>query len=1042
MKRLLLIIVLGSVFSLSQAQLSPFYTYSSMYYEAEDLFDKKLYGPALQRLDLFLAEETEIRDADFNDLHTYAKYMQAVSSFYLKRDDAVALLEEYAFRYSENTKAPSVYYYLGKYYLDKRDYRDAIEPLEQAYRSGGLEQEKFDEVVFFLGYSYFQEDRPNQATRYFDIASRRQNLYQEDAAYYKAIILYKEKDYIGAYESFQAIRDSRKYNKETRIYLANTMLKLKKYNELYVLADELIQSRPTGQDAQVYYIVANASFEREDYPRTIEYFERYDNARGRMSPTDNFRFGYSYYKQRNYKDAIPVLERALGGEDSLGQVASYYLGFSFLEENDESSAKFAFQKAAASNANTTITQEALYQYGKVSFATKNYNEALTAFQQLKRDYPRAPFIDEVDGLIGEVFLYTRDYPRSIRYLESVPRTSSRAKKAYQTVCYYYALQLYERGGFSQSDQYFTKAIDNPQDQSTTLGAKYWLAESKFRQEEFSTAKSAYQDFLNTRGANSNENYATAYYGLGWVDFKAKNYRSAITNFEKYISQAGRSADKDTYLDAYLRSADCLFLLKDFDKAKRYYQQVIDFRYKSMDLAAYQIAEGYYRQSNYTSSVQAFDNMISNYRGSEYRDNALDRISEIYFQWLNNYGQASRYAKMLVDEYPRSSLAPDAYNRLALSAYNNGDQNAAITYFKKVVENYPQDKENAQIALDNLSSLLTEREFDRIFKAYRNNVPQMDEGLAQLAFKTGQDRFFANNYQSAIDQFTTYINEFKNGPDYLEALLFRARSYRELTQMTSALADYKSIYSTPSSNAFTNTALQEAAEIRFERQEFMASLQLYQTLNDVAGTLQNKVAAKFGIAKNYKAMGDYSSAISTLRQVSQDPEVAVYSRTKANVEIGNNQYLAGNRVAAKKTFQEVEDDFKNEFGAESQSMIAKILLDEGIAIKNEAQRLETQGSAAQADAKFIEANDKFEEVKQAVIYQSNNYPTFNYWKAKSFLVAADAFYELGNTFQAKGTLESLVAEDRFPDIQEAARVRLQEIEEEEASRRGFAPIGDE
>lgn len=1042
MKRLLLTTMAVVLASVTQAQLSPYYTYGTMYHEAEDLFDKKLYGPALQRLDIFLANETGLRDADYNDIHTYARYMQAVSAFQLKRDDAVALLEEFIFRYPENTRTPQTYYYLAKYYLDRRDYRDAIEPLEQAYRSGSLEQEKFDEVVFFLGYSFFQEDRLNQATRYFDIASRRANPYQEDAAYYKAILLYKEKDYIGAYEAFQDIRDSRKYNKETRVYLANTMLKLKKYNELYVLADELIQSRPSGQDAQVFYIVANASFEREDFPRTVEYFERYTNARGRMGATDNFRFGYSYYKLNNYGEAIPVLERALGGEDSLGQVASYYLGFSFLEENDEQSAKFAFQKAADSKANETITQESLYQYGKVSFATRNYNEALQAFQRLKQDYPRAPFIDEVDGLIGEVFLYTRDYPRSIRYLESVPRTSARAKKAYQNVCYYYALQLFERGGFSQADPYFEKAIDNPQDASITLGAKYWLAESKFRQENYASARSAYQAFINTRGANSNENFSTAYYGLGWVDFKEKNYRAAIQNFEKYISQAGRSADKDTYLDAYLRAADSYFLLKDFDQAVRYYRQVIDFRYKSMDIAAYQIGEAFYRKGDYNQSVRAFDQMISGYRGSEYRDNALDRISEIYFQWLQNYGQASRYAKMLVDDYPRSALAPDAYNRLALSAYNNGDQNAAITYFKKVVEDYPQDKANAQIALDNLSGLVSEREFDRIFRDYRNNVPQMDEGLASLAFKTGQDRFFANNYQSAIDQFTTYIREFKNGPNYLEALLFRARSYRELTQMGPALEDYKSIYSTASSNPFTNIALQEAAEIRFERSEFMASLELYQTLDDVSGILQNKVAAKFGIAKNYKSMGDHRSAITALREISQNPEVAVYSRSKANVEIGNNQYLAGDKIAAMRTFKEVEREFKNEFGAESQAMIAQILLDEGKDLKAEANRLDEQGSNAQADAKIQEATEKFEEVKQAVIYQSNNYPTFNYWKAKAFLIAADAFYELGNTFQAKGTLESLIAEDRFPDIQQAAERRLREIEEEEASRGGFAPLDGE
>ncbi|MDP5169347.1 MAG: tetratricopeptide repeat protein, partial [Bacteroidia bacterium] len=612
MKRILLILMIGTTLP-TFGQLSPYYSFGTQYYEAEDMFDKGLYGPALQRLDLFLQQEEGLRDAAFNDIHTYALFMQAVCAYQLERDDAEALLESFIFSYPENSRASQAYYFLGKYYLDRRNYRDAIDPLEQAYRSGSLPQDQFDEVVFFLGYAYFQEEKSAQATRYFDLASRRPNAYQEDAAYYKAILLYKDRDYLSAYDAFQDLRDSRKYSKETKIYLANTMLKLKKYNELYVLADELIQSRPTAAESEVFYIVANASFERQDYPRTTEYFERYNAARGRLSPSDNFRFGYSYYKQKRYKDAIPVLEKALGSRDSLAQVASYYLGFSFLQENDEASAKFAFQKASESKDNLTITQDALYQYGKLAFATKNYTEALTAFQNLKRDFPRAPFIDEVDGLIGEVFLYTKDYPRSIKYLESVPRTSARAKKAYQTVCYYYALSLYERGGFPQSEPFFQKAIDNPSDPDMALGAKYWLAEAKFRQGDFAAAKTAFQGYLSSRGASANEYFAKASYGLGWVNFKDKKYTEAIKNFESYIGQAGRNADKDLYLDAHLRIADAYFLQRDYAKANRYYQQVIDFKFTNMDYASYQLAEGFYRTNSYSQSVQAFDRMINSYR---------------------------------------------------------------------------------------------------------------------------------------------------------------------------------------------------------------------------------------------------------------------------------------------------------------------------------------------------------------------------------------------------------------------------------------------
>jgi tetratricopeptide (TPR) repeat protein len=417
-------------------------------------------------------------------------------------------------------------------------------------------------------------------------------------------------------------------------------------------------------------------------------------------------------------------------------------------------------------------------------------------------------------------------------------------------------------------------------------------------------------------------------------------------------------------------------------------------------------------------------MIRTFKSSELRDNALDRISEIYASWIKDFGNAAKYAKMLVDEYPRSPLAGDAYNRLAQAAYNQGNTEGAVTYFKKVLEDYGGDRKNAQIALDNLSNLLSEREFDRVLADYRRSNPQMDNNLANLVFNTGKDRFFSGNYNSAIDQFSTYIRDYKNGPDYNEALIFRARSYKETGQYESSLRDYQLVHSQPVNNEFTGIALLEAAEIRYEQKNYAASLQLYQQLELVSGNLQNKVQALFGLAKNHRALGQYSQAIQALEQISINAEVQVYSRTKAMVEMGHCQYLNGDLQGAFQTFTNVETEFKNAFGAESQYMISRIYYDEGLVLKNQGQPQLAQ--------------EKFEAVKTATIYQKNNYPTFNYWKAKTFFVAANAYYELGNSFQAKGTLESLVAEDRFPDVQEEARIRLAEIEAAEAALNGTNP----
>ncbi|MEL6593699.1 MAG: tetratricopeptide repeat protein, partial [Bacteroidota bacterium] len=293
-----------------QGQLSPYETYLNLYDQALELFEKKHYGASQKKVDELLAFEKDLRGRAKNDLHTNARFMQAVGAYHLQRSDAEALLNDFLKDYSANTKATQIEFYLGKLYFDKKNFRGAIRPFLAAYQSGNLPASMMDELIFRLAYSYFMDGQNELATRYFTTVAGRTNPFQEDARYYQSVILYQDEDYEGAYIAFKELEKSPKYGKEIRVYLANTLLKLKRYDELYVLAEELIGSnRAKGKDSQVYYVVANASFERQDFPRTVDYFSQYVSNRGKMSKTDQFRFGYAYYKQRKYAEAIPVFQR-------------------------------------------------------------------------------------------------------------------------------------------------------------------------------------------------------------------------------------------------------------------------------------------------------------------------------------------------------------------------------------------------------------------------------------------------------------------------------------------------------------------------------------------------------------------------------------------------------------------------------------------------------------------------------------------------------------------------------------------------------------
>ena len=1003
-----------------QAQLSPYYDYQDLYKDALELYDKAQYGAAQKHFDRFIAAEERKRAEEKNDLYVNGRFYQAMSAYRLDRDNAVALFERFLVDFPTNSKANLLRFYLAKYYFDKQKYSLALDPLliSYTYTGSSLGVDRYNEIEFMLGYSYFYTNKNDKALPYFTSSASRPNAYQEDARYYRAIILYKDQDFEQAYTSLKELESSQKYGQETQIYLANTLLKLRRYDELYVLADKLVGAgRGRKQDPQVYFIVANASYERNDYPRAAQYFREFEANRGRLNRSGNFRYAYSLYKQARYADAIPLFQRALSLNDALGQTSSYYLGFCYLETGDPASSKFAFKKAAEAtgDVNPEITEDALYQYAKVAFSTHDYDESLRALRRLEAGYPRAAYIPEVRSMIGEILFYSKNYPEAISYLESIPLTTRRAREAYQTACYFYGLQLYEAGQFANANTYFQKTINQDIDRNMSLSARYWLAESQFRQGNYAQARTAFTTYQNQPGARTNEFFAMSNFGMGWCYFKEKNYSAAKRSFDAFVEQRDAQTPPQILVDAYLRTGDCLFLQRNYTEANTYYDKVARARYGQQDYALYQMAESNYRQGRYVPSVNTFEQVVNNFKESQYRDNALDRMSDIYATWIKDNNQAAKYAQMLVREYPRSPLAADGYNRLALVSYNMGNEQAAVNYFKKVLDDYTFDRRNSQIALDNLSSLLPPNEFDRVLQNYRNKNPKVDEGVAELSFNIGVDRYYAGNYSSAITQFTNYINDFKSGPNYFEALLFRARSYKATKDMTKALGDYERVYSGSVKNAFTHIALFEAAELRFDQAQYTGALQLFQQLTETAGNLENRNTGLFGVAKSYKALSNYREAQRALERIADNPEVNETSRVQARVEIGHCLYLLGDLAGAMETFANVERAYKNAFGAESQYMITRILYD----------------------------MKRYAETKEAGIYMNREFPTFNYWKAKAFLYVAEANYSLGEVFQAKGVLESLISEASFPDIQQAATKRLKEIQDEEQKRENqrFAPEND-
>jgi TolA-binding protein len=98
-------------------------------------------------------------------------------------------------------------------------------------------------------------------------------------------------------------------------------------------------------------------------------------------------------------------------------------------------------------------------------------------------------------------------------------------------------------------------------------------------------------------------------------------------------------------------------------------------------------------------------------------------------------------------------------------------------------------------------------------------------------------------------------------------------------------------------------------------------------------------------------------------------------------------------------------------------------------------VELSQGAFGAEAKYLLATIAFKQgelkkVEDVVVELAGQYPSYEYWKAKGFLLLSDVYVSLGNNFQAKETLQSIIQYYPDKDLKEIAIEKLNDIEKKE------------
>ncbi len=94
----------------------------------------------------------------------------------------------------------------------------------------------------------------------------------------------------------------------------------------------------------------------------------------------------------------------------------------------------------------------------------------------------------------------------------------------------------------------------------------------------------YNAYVSAGSPTSGEaNANNARYNLGYCYLRKENYAVALSFFEPLGKNPALNSDEFTQ-DAYIRTADCYFMQRDFARAKTMYDNVIKFSWPAEDYA--------------------------------------------------------------------------------------------------------------------------------------------------------------------------------------------------------------------------------------------------------------------------------------------------------------------------------------------------------------------------------------------------------------------------------------------------------------------------
>jgi len=530
-----------------------------------------------------------------------------------------------------------------------------------------------------------------------------------------------------------------------------------------------------------YYNLANLNFASNHYRAANQFY----NVQNYFPSLDNLKNENKFYiietlLRRNTPGSEKMLNSfIIDNPTSYLSETAFYDAANFYFKNGRYSYALKWYNRI-SEQDVSKNQKNTYNFNKgySFFVSKRYNDAKKYFQKVQKD---SDYQENTNYYLGYIAYQLENFEEANENFDKLNRDNDK-----NITGYFRANMNFKLGRFEEAIRLAIESLEGSDKKEESELSKI-IGESYFNLEQYRLALSYLSDYKGKKGKLNN----THYYQLGYSNYKLKNYKDAILNFNKIINGNDKVAQNAYYhlADSYQKTNDFTASLNAFKKAAQ----------MNFDLEIKEDAYLNYAKLSYTigNSYEEPSLILNDFLKKYPKNNQVGYIQKLILESYlkrKNYGAALK----VLNKYPKSEFREIRQKALylkAVSLYNRELYDESINYFEQSLENNYSLKNSANSKYWISRALFEVGEFEKSFKIIlelktdRKLISVLDKEKF-IDYDIGYNYLKLLKYDLAVSAFNESLKSSFSDDYRYDTYLRIADSHFILKSYKSAIENYK------------------------------------------------------------------------------------------------------------------------------------------------------------------------------------------------------------------------------------------------------------